>query len=73
MEFEFGSLFASLVIGGIGFVLFVYGKKQRRGPHLTAGIALSIYPYFVSNTWLMLAIAAALLATLWYFVRRLGW
>ena len=32
-------LFLSLIPGGVGFVLFVYGKKQERWPQLAAGIA----------------------------------
>ncbi len=31
-------LFLSLIPGGIGFVLFVYGKKQERSPQLVAGL-----------------------------------
>ena len=42
-------LFLSLIPGGVGFVLFVYGKKQGRWPHLVAGLALMAYPYLVSG------------------------
>lgn len=73
MDFSVGSLFASLLVGGIGFVLFVYGRKQSRMPHLVTGFVLMAYPYFVSDTLLMIGIAALLLALLWYAVRRLGW
>ena len=73
MDFSAGSLFASLLIGSIGFVLFVYGKKQQRYPHLAVGLVLMVYPYFVSGTFLMTAIAAALLGFLWFAVRNLGW
>jgi len=31
-------LFVSLIAGGVGFVLFVYGKKQQRWPQLAAGL-----------------------------------
>ena len=31
-------LMLSLIPGGIGFVLFVYGKTQERWPHLIAGL-----------------------------------
>ena len=34
----------SLITGGIGFVLFVYGKKQQRWPQLAAGVAFMVYP-----------------------------
>ena len=41
-------LFLSLIPSGVGFVLFVYGKKQQRWPHLVAGLAMMAYPYFTS-------------------------
>ena len=31
-------LFLSLLPSGVGFVLFVYGKKQERWPQLVAGL-----------------------------------
>jgi hypothetical protein len=72
MDFDIGSLLASMIIGGAGFVAFVYGKKQTRLPHMVAGVVLMVYPYFVSSVWLMFAIAVAILASL-YGVVRLGW
>ena len=67
MSLDPGWLFLSLVVGGIGFVLFVYGKKQERWPHLAAGLALMVYPYFVEQTWLLYAIGLALCAALYVF------
>ena len=49
MNFDPTWLFLSLIPSGIGFVLFVYGKKQERWPHLLAGIVFSIYPYFTPS------------------------
>jgi hypothetical protein len=60
-----GALFASVVIGSVGFGFFLYGKKQRRMPHLLGGITLMVYPYFVSGVWLMSVIAGALLGLLY--------
>lgn len=65
-------LFISLLTGGAGFVLLVYGRKQDRWPHLAAGIALMVYPYFVSTVTMTLAIGAAIVAALWLAVRQ-GW
>jgi hypothetical protein len=72
MDFSAGSLFASLIIGTLGFALFLYGKKQQRLPQLLAGIALSAYPYFVGSVPWMLAIGAAVLGAL-VVVVRLGY
>jgi predicted phage tail protein len=72
MSFDPTWLFVSLIPGGIGFVLFVYGKKQERWPQLVAGLLLMVYPYFTPGlTWLIGAGAAICLA-LWYAL-RLGW
>jgi len=65
-------LILSLVPSGIGFVLFVYGKKQSRYPHLTAGVALMIYPYFATSVVSLLSVGALICGVLWYAV-RLGW
>ena len=59
------SLLASLLIGSIGMGLFVYGKRQRRAPHLAIGIVLMVYPYLVPSVALMCAIGAALVGLLW--------
>lgn len=67
-----GTLFLSLVTGGIGLVLIVYGKKQQRWPQLGAGIVLTVYPYFVDDLRWAIAIAVAILAGLWLAVRQ-GW
>jgi hypothetical protein len=72
MNFDANALLASLLIGSIGFVAFVYGKRQARVPHMFVGITLMAYPYFVSNLYLMAGIAVALLGGLWTAV-RLGW
>jgi uncharacterized protein (DUF983 family) len=60
------SLLASVLIGSIGMGLFVYGKRQRRAPHLAIGIVLMVYPYLVPSVALMFAIGAALVGLLWF-------
>ena len=72
MPFDPTWLFVSLILGGIGFVLFVYGKKQGRWPHLAAGLLLMVYPYFTSGLVSLVATGAAIVFVLWYAV-RLGW
>jgi len=49
----------------------MYGKKQRRGPHLAVGVLLMVYPYFVSSVTVMLVIGAALVGLL-YLATYLG-
>ena len=69
MEFDTGSLIASFVVSSVGFVLFYYGKKMRRTPQLFVGLILMVFPYFVSNVFLMLGIGAVLTGGLWYGLR----
>jgi hypothetical protein len=65
-------LFLSLIPGGIGFVLFVYGKKQQRWPQLAAGLALLIYPYFTDSVISLVGVGVAIGAGLFVAI-RLGW
>ena len=58
-----GLLFSSI---GLGF--FLYGKKQRAIVPLVCGLALMIFPYFVANTVVLVAVGVALVA-IPYFVR----
>ena len=62
-------LFISLIPSGIGFVLFVYGKKQQRWPQLAAGLAFLIYPYFTSSVAWMVAVGAALGGALYWLLQ----
>ena len=72
MSFDPTWLFLSLIPGGIGFVLFVYGKKQERWPQLAAGLALMVYPYFTASLVSLVATGLVIGFALWYAV-RLGW
>jgi hypothetical protein len=65
-------LFLSLIPGGIGFVLFVYGKKQQRWPQLVAGLVFMVYPYFTPDALSMVGGGALIGAGLWAAL-RLGW
>jgi len=67
-----GWLFASLIPGGVGFVLFVYGKKQSRWPQLVAGLVLMVYPYFTPTLTSLTIGGAAIVSALWLAVRQ-GW
>ena len=57
-----------LLFGSIGLGFFVYGKRQRAVVPLVCGMALMVFPYFVSNTLLIVAIGVALIA-IPYFVK----
>lgn len=52
-----GLLFSSI---GIGY--FIYGRKQDVLMAKYSGIALMVYPYFVTNSWFIVLIGAACMA-----------
>ena len=61
-----------MIPSGIGFVLFVYGRKQQRWPQLLAGILFMVYPYFTPSLLTMLLVGVALGTGLWVAVQG-GW
>lgn len=65
-------LFLSLIPAGIGFVLFVYGKKQGRWPQLVAGVVFMAYPYFTPSLVSLVGVGVGLGVGLWLLVRG-GW
>jgi len=69
MDFSPGYLLASLLLSSVGYVLYKYGRSQRRFPYVAAGATMLIYPYFVTDVRLMLCIAVALGVALWGVIR----
>jgi hypothetical protein len=51
-----------LLFGSIGLGYFIYGKKQKAVVPLVCGIALMVFPYFVSNAPLLVGIGIVLAA-----------
>jgi hypothetical protein len=65
-------VFLSLIPAGIGFVLFVYGKKQQRWPVLGFGVAFMAYPYFTESIGALVGVGTALGVAFWLAIRA-GW
>lgn len=59
---EISSLLWGLLFGSIGLGFFIYGRKQRAVVPLFCGLALMIFPYFISNAILLVAIGVGLIA-----------
>jgi hypothetical protein len=51
----------SLLFGSIGLGYFMYGKKQSNPVARYSGVALMIYPYFISNTIVLVVVGVVLL------------
>jgi hypothetical protein len=62
------SLLWGLLFGSIGLGYLVYGRRQKAVVPLVCGLALMIYPYFVSNTLVLVALGLVLMA-IPYFIR----
>lgn len=66
MDWSPGYLLSSLLISCAGMGFFLYGKKAQRLFPLLAGIALGVYPFFVSNLWMMWGLAVVIIAFVWF-------
>ena len=59
-------IFGAVVFGLIGFAAYRYGKKAQRNTTKWLGVALMLYPYAISQTWLMYVVGVALCAGLFF-------
>jgi chromate transport protein ChrA len=59
-------LFGAIVFGIIGFAAWRYGKKAGRKWTKWLGVALMVYPYAISQTWLLYVAGVALCAALFF-------
>jgi hypothetical protein len=66
-SFSATELMAGLLFGSIGLVAFVYGKRQQLWRPMFTGLALMIYPYFVSDGAIAYAIGVVLTASLFLY------
>lgn len=62
------SLLWGMLFGSIGLGFLIYGRKQRAVVPLVCGLALMVFPYFISNSVLLVVIGVALM-TIPYFLR----
>lgn len=55
------SVIANILFGAFGLGYFVYGKRQKKSVPFICGISLMVFPYFVSNTVLLISVGGLLL------------
>ena len=72
MDFDPTVLMLSLIPSGIGFVLFTYGRKQQRTPHIVCGVLLMVYPYFTGTVGMMIGVGVAI-GVGFYAALAAGW
>ena len=56
-----------MIFGSFGLGFFVYGKKQKAVIPLFSGIGLIVFPYFISNIYI-LVVAGIVLIALPFFI-----
>jgi hypothetical protein len=61
---SFGSMFASMAFGCVGFAAWQIGRRQQHGRRMLLGIVLMIYPWFVDDVRWMVAIGVVLTGAL---------
>jgi predicted membrane protein len=64
---DVGVLLWGLLFSSIGVGFFLYGKKQRAVVPLVCGLVLMIYPYFIPNVMVLVAIGVVLIAVPYFF------
>ena len=65
--FSTAVIMAGLIFGSVGFVAFMYGKKQGSAKAIVIGVLLMAYPYFIQNTIALYGIGIALTIALFIF------
>lgn len=56
------SLLLGLFFGSFGFAYFMYGKRQSALVPAVSGVLLMVFPYFVSNNYVLAGMGAMLMA-----------
>jgi len=56
------TLIWGVIFGSIGLGFFVYGKKQKAVVPLCCGIGLMVFPYFISNMYILVLSGVVLVA-----------
>lgn len=54
------NLLAGMIFGAVGVGYLIYGRRQRKGSALLAGVGLMIFPYFVNGLLITLGVGIAL-------------
>lgn len=60
-------IFGALLFGLIGLAVFRYGRKTTNRGVKWIGVALLLYPYAISATWLLYLVGVGLCASLYWF------
>lgn len=59
------TLLWGMIFSAIGTGYFIYGKRQAVMAPMLCGVALVVYPWFVTSAWLTVIIGVVLMAIPW--------
>jgi hypothetical protein len=59
-------LIGAILFGIIGVAAYRYGKKTSRRNPKWIGVGLMLYPYAISQTWMLYVVGAGLCAALYF-------
>ncbi|OGR13457.1 MAG: hypothetical protein A2341_28030 [Deltaproteobacteria bacterium RIFOXYB12_FULL_58_9] len=62
-------LAASAAVGTVGLALFIYGKRSARFIYMLSGVALMVFPYFVTNAWAIVGVGAVIVGAAFFLSR----
>lgn len=57
----------AIVFGVVGFVAYRYGRKMSLAAPTWIGVVLMLYPYAISQTWLLYVVGIGLCAALYFW------
>lgn len=60
-------MIGAILFGIVGIAAYRYGKKASLAKPKWIGLALMLYPYAISETWMLYVVGAALCAGLYIF------
>lgn len=58
-------IFGAILFGLLGLAAYRQGRRNERPRTLWLGVALMLYPYAISRTWLLYVVGVALCAGIW--------
>jgi hypothetical protein len=70
LNFNPYNILAGLIFGTIGWGAYMYGKRLDLWQPRMFGAGLMIYPYFISNSWLLWGTGIALIILLCFYHRE---
>ena len=62
LDMNVESLFLGLLFSSIGMGYFIYGRKQANNVVKYSGIALMVYPYFITGSIAIVLVGLVLMA-----------